>query len=203
MGNQQESVTDAELGWLCGILEGEGTISLTARKKSWKGWSGFGVDVNVTIVNTDAGIIEGCAKIFRKMGVEGHLCEHKYRPGTKLSVLNDMTVVRGKPILAISLSRMSTIKLILEKLYPHFRGDKQHRARLMLDFIVRRLHFIQNKGKVMLDDFDIQSVKSFYEHCGKEFKPKDYGLLNDYPLEGVRRSRRKRTGRVYTRQDIV
>ena len=105
--------------------------------------------------------------------------------------------------MVISVCRMGAIKTILESIYPYFRGEKKHRARIMLDYIIRRLRFLDTKGKCLLDEFDIDTIKSFYKETGREFKAEEYGILNDYPNTGVRPSGRKRTGRAYTRQDIV
>lgn len=178
MGNQQENVTSEELAWLTGIIEGEGSISMNARHKKWKDWQGFGVDIQIAIVNTDGGIIEKCHTIFLKMGVEGRVCEPRMRQPTKLHKLNDTVVVQGKQQLVITVCKITQVKKILDSILPYFGGEKKSRARLMLDYVNRRLRRQEENGKkfVHFDDGDVENIKRFYAVTGRNFESEKYGL---------------------------
>ena len=63
MGNQQ--ATEAEIGWLAGIIDGEGHIGLS-NQNSKKVRS---VRVDLQIVNTDIKLIEKLVNILRKMSM--------------------------------------------------------------------------------------------------------------------------------------
>src|SRR5579863_6517286 len=67
MDNQQ--ATDYELGWLAGILDGEGWIGFSiTQKRSGTGGSVF-AKLEVRVNNTDKAIIDRTAEIMNKLGV--------------------------------------------------------------------------------------------------------------------------------------
>lgn len=185
IGDQQEIPTEGELGWFAGVLEGEGSITMNVRHKSWKGWTGIGVDLGLIICNKDAGIIRKCDEILRKLGASPHLCEGKSAPIT--ATLKDGTVKTyhnpETPVLQLQLSRMGSIKLVLSAIEPFMAGNKKHRARLVIDFVTRRLNRKgehTKQGVSWYDDYDWKIVRRFYELSGGRFKPEIEELLRDY-----------------------
>ena len=181
VGNQHGTPNLAELGWLAGILEGEGSISLVVRKKSWNGWQGVGVDLNVSFVNTDGFIIEKVVSLLRQIiGSEPHVQGHAPSRIHKADGTYYQNV--GKTVLYVGVSKMAKIKMLLEALIPHMVGEKSARARLMIDFITRR----QGKngertktGASWYGPFDWALVKQFYDLKGKPLPPEVRGLVND------------------------
>lgn len=182
--NQQEILKLNELGWLAGILEGEGSISLNVRRKKWKGWEGIGVDMNISIGNTDAAIIKECDRIFRKMGASPHICET--RKNSITSTLKNGEVKKylnpEKTMLQLQISKMGAIKMVLEFIEPFMIGDKKIRAQLMMEFIARRLirkggH--TKKGASWYDGYDWNLVRQFYEITGGKLLPEVREILND------------------------
>lgn len=181
MGNQQETLTQAEIGWLAGIIEGEGSITMNARKKQWKGWNGFGVDMQIYAVNTDAGIIEKSVSILRKMGVEPHILETKTVPIPHKR--KDGTYCSEKTIMYVNVNRMRDILTVINAIIDHMAGEKKSRASLIRQFIIRRIERKgqhTNNGCAWMDNDDWNIVKDFYALKGCELKPEVKGFLNDH-----------------------
>lgn len=180
--NQQEMPNQAEIGWLAGIIEGEGSVTMNARKKHWNGWNGYGVDLKIYAVNTDAGIIEKCVQIIRKIGVEPYINERKTVPIPKKT--NEGVYTSEKTILAVSVSRMVDILKVLHIVTPHMAGEKKSRSNLIMQFIQRRLERKGQrsikKGTSHMDNKDWQMVKDFYVLSNKNMKPEITQFLNDH-----------------------
>lgn len=178
--NQQEMPNQAELGWLAGIIDGDGCISMNVRRKNWKGWNGIGVDMNVYVVNTDGGIIEKTVGILRKLGIEPHLFENKTVPLYKKdggSYHNP-----EKTIISVNVTRMADIIRILTSIQPYLGGEKKHRASLIAQFIERRISRQTNRSKggaTWYDGYDWEIVDKFYAITGGKLLPEVRQLLND------------------------
>jgi hypothetical protein len=193
-GNPQEIPTQAEVGWLAGIIEGEGSIAMNARTKKWKGSRGCVVDLQVYAVNTDMGIIEKCARILRKFGVEPHICERSGNPIPRRD--RDGAYHCAKTISVIQVSRMADILRVLAWIEPHLAGDKAARARLIREFITRRMGRragtaclpagtacpsadTARSGSWMGPD-EWQIVKDFYALRGATVRPEVREFLNEH-----------------------
>lgn len=129
--NPQETLTDGEAGWLAGIIEGDGYITmgmqLAAKKKKDRGLC---VIPRIGVVNQDALIIERVREHFQRLCVDGiYVAEHG---PTVHSYAN------SKGILTVSTSRLFGCVRILTTILPHLAGQKAARARLLLDFVERR-----------------------------------------------------------------
>jgi len=117
-------ITNEQLAWLAGIVDGEGTITV------WKYQcrKSFTYRPIVAIYNTDLNIISECAKIFDALKVSAHLNSHK--------------VKKRKLCYVIETKKLSSIKIILESILPYLIGKKS-RAELTLRFVNSRLAAIQ------------------------------------------------------------
>lgn len=181
MANQQGTLTEGELGWLAGIIEGEGSITMNVRQKSWKGWKGVGIDLTVCVSNTDGAILERVADLLERLtGCAPYINEFKKSPVYKAdgtTYLNPKT-----SILNISVGRMASILIVLNAILPHMVGDKAARARLMIKFIERRMsrkgeH--TKHGSSWFDGYDWDTVAQFYKIKNKPIPPEVLGLLNE------------------------
>lgn len=122
MENQQ--VTPEELGWLAGIIDGEGYLGINYQKdKRRKKGSYTSLTPCLHISNTDEEIILKSQNIVRKLGV------NPYIRATKGKNLNSKDQYR------IQIKNMAKMKIILNAMLPHLTGIKQERARLVLEFI--------------------------------------------------------------------
>lgn len=73
IGNQQPSLTDMEMGWLCGIIDGEGCIYMAKRRENE-------VRPGVRIAMCDHDTIEYLAELLTKLGVSHHITKRDGNP---------------------------------------------------------------------------------------------------------------------------
>lgn len=69
MGNQQETVSAFDMGWLLGIADGEGCFCLFAKRKGT--WLSY--EPTFKLVNTDNDIIEEFASILERLQLTYHI----------------------------------------------------------------------------------------------------------------------------------
>ncbi len=124
MDNPQ--VTDIELGWLAGIIDGEGWLGVSLETEHWyrEGMNTRqkSIKVEIKIVNCDPAIVERTATIIRKLGINPYM-RHGNRSQMK------------RPIYEVSTKRMVSVQRLLVALRDHLTGSKQQRADLILRFI--------------------------------------------------------------------
>ena len=79
MGNQQ--ATDAELGWLAGIIDGEGWLGVSLETEHWyregKNTRQQSIKVEIKVVNCDPEIVVKTAQIMQKLGVNPYIRQPK------------------------------------------------------------------------------------------------------------------------------
>ncbi len=121
MGNPQ--ATQAEIGWLAGIIDGEGHIGISLQGTH----KGDAVKMDLQIVNTDEALIEKAVLVINKLGVNPHIRE---RVHNKKNWANNWIVTVGK---------MAQIKRVLDAVRPHLTGVKREKADVMLALIESRL----------------------------------------------------------------
>jgi hypothetical protein len=182
MGNQQATLTEGEIGWLAGIIEGEGSITMNARTKNWKGWSGIGVDLTLCVSNTDGRILDRVADLFHRLtGSVPRINEFKKSPVYKpdgTAYLNPKT-----SIMNISVGRMDDILTVLKLIEPHMVGEKVGRARLMMKFIERRMSRktpYTKRGQPLFDKYDWDAVAEFYKIKNRPLPPAVTRVLNEH-----------------------
>ena len=115
MDNTQATPTDFDLGYLCGMIDGEGCIAIQ------KNGNSYGVNLKVT--NTDESNIEAVQTILLKLGVNP-LIRDRINTGNP----------KWKGWMEVYLTKKSLIKKVLETILPHLKGKKA-RATIMLRFI--------------------------------------------------------------------
>jgi len=127
MDNQQ--ATEAELGWLAGIIDGEGWLGMSIETEHWYrlGYNTRqkSIKVEIKVVNTDPAIVEKTAEIMRKLDVNVYIrCTHP--KGVKM------------PVYEASTKRMAPVQRVLQAVRIYLVGTKQLRADLILRFIELR-----------------------------------------------------------------
>lgn len=129
MDNPQ--VTDSELGWLAGIIDGEGWLGMSLETEHWyregKNTRQKSIKVEIKIVNCDPAIVERSADIIRRIGVNPYM-RHGNRHATK----------NKRPIYEVSTKRLVSVQRVLREVRNHLTGNKQARADLILRFIELR-----------------------------------------------------------------
>lgn len=166
--NQQETVTDREIGYLAAMIEGEGTVAVNLREKHWNGWNGWGVDMTISISNTDEAIVQKCAGILRKIGINPYI--HKYE---RKEPWKDCWQVRT--------SKLAQVAKLLPLVIPDLAGEKKRKSEMLLAFVERRMGRIGQRSKKggasWYDEADYKAVFAIYDSMGKSLPN---GFLRDY-----------------------
>lgn len=137
--NQQEI---GLIGWLAGIIDGEGTVSLTVRRRNERGQA-IQVNPRVSIANTDAGIIVKCIEAFEIIGVGHYRQDVRPIPRRLLGV----HVAKFKPVTMLEINGFKRVRTLLNAVGPFLAGDKASRSRLLLTFINGRIGYSESSSK--------------------------------------------------------
>lgn len=173
--NQQETATKAEIGWLAGIIDGEGSVTMLINRRRDR-TQVLRINPRVTITNTDKAIIEKSILVLTKLGIG------KYVSITKPN--NSGLVKRpSKDITYIDISGFRRLARLLPILIPHLAGEKMLRAKALFEFINRRVSMAKNLkcgGNYQYNEIDVELMLKFlrltktknYDHVSR--------LLNEY-----------------------
>jgi hypothetical protein len=190
MVDQQATPTEAEIAWLGGIIEGEGTLSL-APQRTGKGSKYHKITVVVRLYNSDAGIILKALEIMEKLGVNPHITEREQKP---LQLEGRDVYVSRNTMLTLSIGLLAPAQRLLRAIQPWLFGEKSKRAEIMLKFLDRRLAMIEERAarktgpdgggggwKVPYDIEDWKICSEFLELTQRSTKkPFVAGVLNEY-----------------------
>ena len=125
MGNQQ--ATQAEIGWLAGIIDGEGYLGLQSYvDKRLSRYSKLRIDPCLHITNTDKEIILKSQKIMRKLGLNPYI-----RASNAHGIFQ-------KDIYRLQTKHMGQMGLVLIAVLPYLTGEKAIRGKYLLEFIALR-----------------------------------------------------------------
>ena len=125
MGKQQ--VTQIEIGWLAGMIDGEGYLGFQAYKTRNNHRS---VSVELSITNTDEQMILRLQNILQRIGVNPYINNSTYKIKHKPTHKNVWKIV---------LHRMNKVLKVLEIVNPYLTGQKQERGKLVLEYCQSRL----------------------------------------------------------------
>lgn len=124
-------VSKEEVGWLAGIIDGEGSITFQKPKKPQK--TGLKKIVyGVHIVNTCEEMIDKCIRII-----------NAFEDGTGKPIEKKPKVYRiqafksNKPCFQITIRKYSTLKNVLKAITPHLT-EKRTKAEKLLNFVCKR-----------------------------------------------------------------
>lgn len=161
--NQQGTPTEAEIAWLAGIIEGEGTLMLSAFVRNEKG-ANPKIGLEVKIYNTDAYLIDACLGIIRRLSIEPYILERAQKPMRKPKG-EGVYEVRDSMI-SLIVKRLDDVYKLLALIKPWLLGQKRKRAEIMLSYLDRRFEKFEQAGgnrRQPYDVGDIKLVKRFYE----------------------------------------
>lgn len=133
---------DVRLGWLAGIIDGEGTIA------HYKTNQGHYIN-GVVIVNTDEEIIAEIISIYKALGIH-------YSKNLRKRYKNELAYSR-LPCYEVVVRRKKDIVGVLELVTPYLIGKKQLLGNILIEYLV------QNPNK--------RTGIYICEVCGVEFKP--------------------------------
>lgn len=173
--NQQQTVTDGEIGWLAGIIDGEGSITMLINRRADR-TQVLRITPRITITNTDQAIIDKVISILTNLGIA------KYVQITKP---NNVGLVKtsSKDITYISVDGFRRLTRFIPVIQPYLVGDKKKRSEVMFEFINRRVSMAKNLklgGNYHYDEEDVSLILKFlrltrsknYDHVSR--------MLNEY-----------------------
>jgi hypothetical protein len=128
-----ERPTDSEIGWLAGIIDGEGSVVMGISKyKDRRGNETEYFITRLAVSNTEKTIIDKCASIIERLGCSIYHCKEKTKHPTHGNVGN-------KKVTVLAITGFDSLLAILPVVIPHMYSYKKRRAELMLDYIKLRV----------------------------------------------------------------
>lgn len=163
--NINDRVNPQEIGYLAGIIDGEGYIALSLHLSSNKQKRQYKVLVpRIGLSNTDPGIIKKCKDILDKLDLKYHIAS-KIEPS-------------GKESFTITVHRFQQLIEYCDVLIPALAGIKKAKAELVRDFCSAR---VLRKGQEYSKE-EIDIFREFLEinkdHKGPKTRINEF--LNDY-----------------------
>lgn len=191
MGNQQGTlaVTDFEVGWLAGVIDGEGTVAFSVYPLRHKGsiLQELRVKPQIIVTNTDKDLVERVADIFGRCQIGVHFqtrTQHgRSFAGNKPS--------KYRPLHVANISGFKRAKKALELVVPHL-VSKKAKAEIVLRYIDQRELKRSNNHQAPLDVHDVRLIRDILVYSSatsvKGAKTKHLrwieGLLNEHEQRG-------------------
>lgn len=157
--NQQEIPTEAEIAWLAGIIEGDGSLMLSCYIRDEK-CAKPKIGTEIKIYNTDAGIIGKVVDILERLNLSHHIGERVQKP----MMMESGERYGGKdPMLTISVKRIESAYHLGKLLQPWMFGDKKNRLNLIIQYLARRIEKIGlHSHNAEIDKGDVELIAKFY-----------------------------------------
>ena len=165
IGNQQ--ATEYEIGWLAGIIDGEGYIGFS-RQNTKKTRS---IRPDIQIVNCDPDVILKTRKILNMIGINPYIRErvHDKKKWSRNYILQ--------------MSKFSSVKKLIDTIGHLLTGEKSKRAQLMIELVNSRI------TKTRFDhysEYELSLVDKYFETMkGVKIRGNTHNLggLNDYQTD--------------------
>lgn len=178
MGNPQGTltVTDLELGWLAGMIDGEGTVAFSVYWRKTETWTNeVRVKPQIIVSGTDKTMLERVADIIGRLGVGVHFQSRQQLIAYKSSLARDTTKYR--PLHVVTVAGYKRTMKLLSIIGPHLVSAKGEKGRMMHRYMTRRLEKTAVGGRWATQDAeDLQlmlEIMRFSEvHNGKGIGPK-------------------------------
>lgn len=123
-------VTQLEVGWLAGILDGEGTITITTGSEKQACLRPM-----VNIANSNEAIVEKVVSLYETLGIQHHVSANQNNRVFNLGVVKEIQIAKLLPVVYPSLVRLC----------PH--------AKLMARFVLKRLQ------RTFLREWDEETIQ--------------------------------------------
>ena len=144
-----ETISKGEVGWLAGVIEGEGCITICTAT-NYNKTDGKYLFPLITITNTDPRLIKKVSEILYKLGAIYHY---------QLNMRNNMTGM-ARPTIKISVKGMGSCRKVIKMVYSELTC-KIEQADTMLEFINHRKGKLSNNGSYKKATYDEQEWKLF------------------------------------------
>jgi hypothetical protein len=152
--NQQEG----RLSWFAGILDGEGSISVQVYTLPDRR---VRLTPFVSIVNSDAGILQGCREVIEKIGAKYRDCHKPLSTGDVQGLLSCRN---------LRIDGQAPVETVVRAVLPYLRSVKKQNAKTVLGYLEsRKLHGFSRdeKGRVRRCEYrrwEIELVCSIRTH---------------------------------------
>jgi len=139
-------VSKEDIGWIAGIIDGEGSITFQKPLKPQK--QGQKIVYGIHIVNTCEAMIDKCVRII-----------NAFEDGTGRPIEKKPKIYRiqafksNKPSYQLTIRKYATIRNLLEAINPHLT-EKKHKADRLLNFV---------RNRKLYDRITDEDVKTFLE----------------------------------------
>lgn len=178
MGNPQETQkpTEAEIGWLAGIIDGEGSIAMAIADNGKK----LNLAPRIEVANTDKEIIEKVVRIVKSLGCGIYVWQKSEGNASKL--VKERTGFGFKTIHIAKVCGFNGTDRLLPHIIPHLTGEKLHRAKLLQRFVdsrIRRTNGLNVGRRYLYDAEDYRVAIEFAKTMRTRFLPTLEGLLRD------------------------
>lgn len=174
MGNQQatEASLQFKLGWLIGMIEGEGLVGLYATKSGNKRTTYYRPVIK--IFNTEAELIARCHEYLTELGVPHHIYEGKPRLKS--------TGKEYKTLYSLYIQGIKRCEKAISVIKPeYFSGVKGHNIRLIQQYIHSRLSVPMTRQNRDREPSKTE-LKIAEQVRLNNLRGKDARSLNDYTL---------------------
>jgi hypothetical protein len=149
------TVSEIDVGWLVGFLEGEGSICLTINRRKNRTQT-LRVAPKVIWTNCDNKIIQRCVNILERMGVDRCLISANARNNPNGLVKNG-----SKTIYYVSVEGLARIARLFSFIAGKLAGEKAERVDVLHRFIQRRLALAEKLQHLHYDQFDVNLMLKF------------------------------------------
>jgi len=180
MDNPQGTlVSEAEKGWLAGIIDGEGCVTLFfGVRRSGKMNN---VSPQIIVGNTDKALIDRYADILGRLGVGVYVTQRKpqYRTGIDGAMPKKS---KYKDLYVASTTGFLRCKKLLEVIADSLITDKRVRAFLILELINQRLDSCVKNGKFSNTPYTVEDMRLIWrisELISTKHSSAIKGLLRD------------------------
>lgn len=147
LANPQETrPTVAELAYLAGIIDGEGSFGIS--RMDWKRAPGFKLFTYLCIGNTNPAILNACSITMEKLGVNVWVQNKGMRGNASGPVKST------KDVWELRIGAFGKIRTVLEAVLPYLHG-KRPQAEILLRYITRREERGVGRGH-KLDETDLE-----------------------------------------------
>lgn len=182
MGNQQGTfnVSEAELGWTAGIIDGEGSVILFLGVRA--GNKINNVSPQVIVANTDFAMMDRYVDILGRLGVGVHVSIREPRGPTGI-VAAQAPKSRYKTLKVASTAGFKRTQKLLRVIAPYLVTEKRKKSELLLELIDRRLARCVENGKYSNTRYDHGDLEIMWRICQMMRSKHAHlieGLLRDY-----------------------
>lgn len=145
-------VTKEDIGWIAGIIDGEGSITFQAPRRPQK--QGQKIVYGIHIVNSCEEMIDKCVNIINAFE------DGKGRPIEKKPKVYRVNAFKtNKGMFQITLRKISTIKGLLTAINPHLT-EKRYKAERLLNFVSKRKLYDQMTDEAVKEYLSFTPVET-------------------------------------------